>query len=116
MSSFYKEMYPTAATFKLIIHHIDLNRTNNSPENLVELTYKEHTRVHYQLWRYFVLTGVVPENFYHNKMARRVIKIVVKNMMKNNEISFDRLLNNYEFKTKHFITARALKDQYAKEV
>jgi hypothetical protein len=111
MRSFYKQMYPTNSTIRILTHHIDLDRKNNSMENLVELTYKEHTRVHYQLWRYFVLTGVVPNSFYHNKTARRVIKIAVQNMIKNKEISFDKRLNNYEFKTKPFITAGALKER-----
>lgn len=31
-----------------IVHHIDGNKRNNSPENLMVMTQSEHARLHYE--------------------------------------------------------------------
>lgn len=36
-------------TKKEVVHHIDMNRANNAPDNLQLVTYSEHSKIHYEI-------------------------------------------------------------------
>ena len=44
---------------KNFIHHIDTNRKNNLKENLVELCYRCHARLHGKIYRMLVKGGIL---------------------------------------------------------